>query len=110
MNENPLKYGSSWNFGPDKTQLYSVESIIALLSKKLPSLKTVYIDNTLEETKFLMIDSANALEQLGWESLLTVKETIEWTVAWETQSQREHIRNFTKNQIFTYCQRVLEKI
>jgi CDP-glucose 4,6-dehydratase len=102
MNENPLTYGNSWNFGPDTTQLYSVESIISFLLKKLPALKVINIDNPVKETKFLMIDSSKASEQLGWKSLLTVNETIEWILRWEAHSKKDNIMDISKGQILKY--------
>jgi CDP-glucose 4,6-dehydratase len=108
MNENPLTYGTSWNFGPDTTQLYSVESIISLLTDKLPALKVSYIDNVIKETKFLMIDSTKALEQLGWNSLMNVDETLELIVEWESHSKEDNIKSITRNQILKYAQRITE--
>jgi CDP-glucose 4,6-dehydratase len=107
MNKNPFMYGTSWNFGPDKTQLFSVENLIALLLKKLPALKVVYVDNALNETEHLMIDSAKASEHFGWKSLLTVNETLEWIVSWEHQSKKENMKNVSKNQILKYQQKLL---
>jgi CDP-glucose 4,6-dehydratase len=109
MNENPLTYGTSWNFGPDTTQLYSVESIISLLTDKLPTLKVSYIDNVIKETKFLMIDSTKASEQLGWNSLMNVDETLELIVEWESHSKEDNIKSITRNQILKYAQKISEK-
>jgi CDP-glucose 4,6-dehydratase len=109
MNENPLTYGTSWNFGPDTTQLYSVESIISLLTDKLPALKVSYIDNVIKETKFLMIDSTKASEQLGWNSLMNVDETLELIVEWESHSKEDNIKSITRNQILKYAQKISEK-
>jgi CDP-glucose 4,6-dehydratase len=109
MNENPLTYGTSWNFGPDTTQLYSVESIISLLSEKLPALKVTYIDNIIKETKFLMVDSTKAWEQLGWSSLISVDETLELIVEWESHSKKNNIKSITRNQILNYSQKISEK-
>jgi CDP-glucose 4,6-dehydratase len=106
MNENPLTNGTSWNFGPDKTQFYSVESIISLLSDKLPALKIYYTDNVIKETKFLMIDSTKAWEQLGWSSLMNVNETLELIVEWEIHSNTDNIKKITKDQISEYAYKI----
>jgi CDP-glucose 4,6-dehydratase len=109
MNENPLRYGTSWNFGPDTTQIYSVESIISLLTDKLPALKVSYTGNVIKETKFLMIDSTKASEQLGWISLMNVDETLELIVEWESHSKEDNIKSITRNQILKYAQKISEK-
>jgi CDP-glucose 4,6-dehydratase len=109
MDENPLRYGSSWNFGPDKTHLISVEKIVSKLSKKLPSIKIKYVENVIKETKFLMIDSAKAWEQLGWQSLLNVDDNLALIIEWETKSNNEDIKSITKNQILNYTQRIIKK-
>jgi CDP-glucose 4,6-dehydratase len=109
MNENPLRYGTSWNFGPDTTQIYSVESIISLLTDKLPALRVSYTGNVIKETKFLMIDSTKASEQLGWISLMNVDETLELIVEWESHSKEDNIKSITRNQILKYAQKINEK-
>jgi CDP-glucose 4,6-dehydratase len=109
MGENPHRYGSAWNFGPDSSQIYSVESIVFSLSNKLPTLKVSYIDNVIKETRFLMIDSAKSSDQLGWKSMLTLDETLDYIVSWETQSKQDNILNISKNQILEYMNLSLRK-
>jgi CDP-glucose 4,6-dehydratase len=107
MYKNPLIYGSAWNFGPDKIQIYTVERIIYMLSVKLPSLRVKQIDNLLKESQFLMIDSNKSREKLGWSSLLNVDETIELIIEWEAQSKTDKIKSITKEQISKYEKKVL---
>jgi CDP-glucose 4,6-dehydratase len=109
MNENPIKFGSSWNFGPDKTQFYSVKDIISLLKKKLPSLEVNFKDNVIKESKFLMIDSTKAWSLLGWKSLLNVDEALELVLEWETQSKLDNIKSITLKQISKYFQRIIDR-
>ena len=109
MSENPLNYGGAWNFGPDSSQINSVQRIVSLLLEKLPKLKVNYIDSYLKESKFLMINSYKALENLGWESVMSLNETLELVVEWETEVNKDVIKTISIDQILKYGQKIKGK-
>ena len=91
--KDPLYFAGSWNFGPPPGAGATVGHLVDLLRSswhdhagswpKEPSSVTA-----LEpERALLMLESSKARRELGWESLLDLNATIDWTVAWYLAEQ-----------------------
>jgi len=84
--ENPKKYSSSWNFGPEIADSITVEDIINI-GKKLEIVgEVIYIEDVVVEAQSLKLNIAKAKEQLGfkpiWSAEQAINATFEWYIAY----------------------------
>lgn len=112
MWENGLEFSSSWNFGPTKNSVFSVEEIIKKLIqytgkgnfKKLqPSL-----NDTLHETNILLLDCNKSKKKLGWYPILTIEETIKYVCDWYLEDKINY--DFDVKQINNYTNKFKNSI
>lgn len=72
----------SFNFGPNKNEIYSVESVLQRFKNKWSDLEIINDPNNLYESNYLLIDSNRARKELKWDSLwdfeISIQKTIEW--------------------------------
>lgn len=83
--EDPVRYATSWNFGPEFELNKTVWEIVSNINHVLKDLiiKDVSV-NTQEkhEAKLLYLDITKAKTQLGWVPTLSLEKTIDMTVDW----------------------------
>ena len=84
MWDDPTKYASGWNFGPEDHEVRPVSYIANYLSKKLLLEKkwSVHESNDLHEATYLKLDISKARAKLGWKPRLTLDETLDSIVSW----------------------------
>lgn len=104
MWDNPVKYSSSWNFGP---QLNSVVNVWDIANKVVEAYgKGKLIDvshrNEAYEAKLLALDISKAWFELGWKPTLNIDETIEYTVDWYKHYKKHDVYDFCKKQIQSF--------
>lgn len=83
---NPKGFSGAWNFGPDKTIVFTVFDIVEKIInysgqgkiKILNSNKT----DTFYETNILVLDCSKSKKYLKWEPLLDIDQTIELVCDW----------------------------
>lgn len=76
--EKKKDFEGPWNFGPEEKDIMSVSALLDHMQAKW----TAQPDNTLHETKILMLDSSKARTKLDWQPVLTMDEQIRMTAEW----------------------------
>ena len=107
--EEPVKYAGSWNFAPQTNDAIKVIDIINLLQRMLPEISYTIADNISQdqtETNLLNLNSDKARRYLGWNSKLTLEESIEKTARWYWVARQKNncIQQETNNQITEYLE------
>ncbi len=81
--ERNEKASGNWNFGPDYQNNLKVEDLLSGIKAMWPELKWGVSDEIHPaESNFLMLDSSKAQKLLKWEPVLTLQETLQFTVDW----------------------------
>jgi len=107
MYEEKDKYSGSWNFGPGKDSLYSVEDIVKCIinhSNKGHYCKSVQDHNDLHETNVLVLDNSKAQKLLNWYPILDFDKTIKLICDWYFQEKIDY--NFDVKQLNDYIKLV----
>ncbi|MFZ1749159.1 MAG: CDP-glucose 4,6-dehydratase [Saprospiraceae bacterium] len=80
--EKGAAFSGGWNFGPALSKDYSVSEVIGYIKEIVPDLKYDAEENSDQphEAKLLKLDISKALTQLNWRPLLSMDETIHYTV------------------------------
>ena len=87
LKQNPKKYSSSWNFGPEIEDIKTVEEIIDI-GKRLEIVgKVVYEESSFAEAKNLKLNITKAKEELEFKSLWKAEQAIKATFKWYTNHQ-----------------------
>ena len=102
------------NFGPKNNSSFRVIDIVKEAKKYL------YFDHIIlnnkskfKESKLLKLDSSKAKIKIGWQSVLTFRETIKYTMEWykiNYKDNRSKIRKITIDQIKEYYRKNKIKI
>ncbi|RDY24517.1 CDP-glucose 4,6-dehydratase [Romboutsia maritimum] len=106
MIEDLKKYNEAWNFGPNDTDILSVESILDIVIKSWRNID--YTTGSLDEcheAKLLRLDISKSKMKLGWKPLYNVEEAIIKTMEWYKEfydNKNIDIKEFTINQIKQY--------
>jgi CDP-glucose 4,6-dehydratase len=84
MINNPIKFGSDWNFGPGYQNTVSVKTLIEKLILEYGQGEWLDIsaNEKLHEANLLSLDISKAINQLGWTPILDFRETIMLTAQW----------------------------
>jgi CDP-glucose 4,6-dehydratase len=85
-------YRGAWNFGPEASNEIAVSDLVSGMTKALgqPSYPVVIQPSALHESHYLRLNSTKSKSELGWRPLLTMDETIEWTLHW----YQKYLENF----------------
>lgn len=103
MIEDPVKYASGYNFGPEPESELTVEQLIQISIETWGS-GTYEIQsnpNQLHEAGLLKLDITKAKTVLDWKPLLNANETIKWTIDWYKAPETEKAAK-TKIQVREY--------
>ena len=84
LQENPLKYGGAWNFGPASADnlpvLQIAEQAIAIWGKGEIDLQ---VDpNAVHEASLLKLDISKAINEMKWQPKMNTSMAIERTIQW----------------------------
>jgi CDP-glucose 4,6-dehydratase len=84
LNENPFKYSSAYNFGPNTADALSVEEMVlkSINSWGEGSYKAVVNSSNLHEAGLLKLDISKALDHLNWKPVFNAQKAIERTINW----------------------------
>lgn len=102
---DPVRFGQSWNFGPEKSQASPVSAVLDLIRELYgPELKWQR-DESLHphELQNLSLDSTKAKSKLGWAPIWDLRQSIAATIRWyRAYFQQEDLRSLTLEQICEY--------
>jgi CDP-glucose 4,6-dehydratase len=90
MSEDPIRYSTAYNFGPNPEDMLTVEDLTKTFidSYGAGSYKSFTEDGAPHEAKLLLLDSTRALEHLGWKSQMDARTAIKWTAEWYADKHR----------------------
>lgn len=90
MTEDPVKYSTAYNFGPNPEDMLTVEELTKVFidSYGAGSHKTIPQENAPHEAKLLLLDSTRAMDHLGWKSHMNAHTAIKWTAEWYADKHR----------------------
>jgi CDP-glucose 4,6-dehydratase len=104
-------YRGAWNFGPSRQSHRTVGELVDTLIELWGSgSKCVapQAERPLKETSFLYLNCDKAIRDLGWEPVLTFRESLRETVDWyRAAEQGQNIWDLTKSQINAYVAEVV---
>jgi CDP-glucose 4,6-dehydratase len=76
-------FSEAWNFGPEQTDMQTVQWIIERLCSYFPKAQWYCQPNfTLSEAQILQLDSSKAKSKLGWFPHWTLSEALSYTLEW----------------------------
>lgn len=103
--EEGPKYAEAWNFGPEDSDIKSVQWILEQFIK-LWDEKVNYVINSSEklyETQFLKLDCTKAKSRLGWTPIWNINKALEKTVDWyRSLKEKKDMSKYTLSQIKEY--------
>ncbi len=104
MMQKPMEFAEAWNFGPENENICNVGSLVKLIidSYGEGNWEDVSKSNVLHEAKFLSLDINKAKYKLNWKPLLTIEETVNFTIDWYKNYKRQDVLNLCSNQIEHY--------
>ncbi|MGC2659824.1 MAG: CDP-glucose 4,6-dehydratase [Bryobacteraceae bacterium] len=103
-------YAEGWNFGPNPGSDLTVEQLARLMVAHWGNgqIEVGRDANAPHEAHTLRLDSSKARHMLGWSPLLSLDESIRWTVDWYRLSaeEPEAVAALTNAQIDEYASRM----
>lgn len=83
LDDNPLKFSTEFNFGPNSKQVMNVQSLVEF-AIKLWGKGSYSIDKNLNypESKLLMLNIEKARKLLGWSPIFDMRTSIKLTLDW----------------------------
>ena len=84
MTEDPIKYATAYNFGPNPEDMLTVEDLTKtfIAAYGAGSHEAMKLEGAPHEAKLLLLDSTKALEHMGWKSHMDARTAIRWTAEW----------------------------
>ena len=103
MNEE-VGFDGGWNFGPESSNVVSVEEII---NKTIEiygkgSWNDISKNEKLHEAKLLSLNIMKAKSKLNWQPLLDLDQTLTYTVEWYKRYKSENVFDLCVQQINNY--------
>lgn len=97
------EFSGSWNFSPNKEEVFDVETISNLSKKCWDEIKFKMISssNKFHEANLLMLDNNKAKSLLGWSPKWNTEETVVKSVEWYKDFYTTKKIN-TENDVFEY--------
>lgn len=105
---NPETTPRALNFGPLPTEVLPVRCLLELLSTAVGGLRWIHDPGPHpREAASLTLDPSLAAASLGWRTLLSVTEAVEWTVAWsQAEVAGRSLIDVADSQIDSYLSRL----
>ncbi|MGL4106566.1 CDP-glucose 4,6-dehydratase [Clostridium sp. LP20] len=102
--EDGKLYSEGWNFGPSDELQVRVSEIVNLIIRNFGegSWEDKSEKKGVHEANLLTLDCTKARIRLGWSSIMSIDETIEYTAKWY-RDFKEDMYMFNVNQISDYC-------
>lgn len=103
MARDPLRYSTSFNFGPEPGDMLTVETLTQIFLEKFGARDQYRKEEQVahvHEAKLLTLDSSKAKTMLGWQPKLNAHTAIEWTAGWYADKRAAAVK--CKEQIDAY--------
>lgn len=101
--DDPIAFSGAWNFGPDYSNLTSVEELVSLLILKWGKGTYTIHNSQVHEAKLLTLDISKVKYLLKWYPKWNIEETIERTIEWYKKYHHENVYDLCVKQINHYC-------
>lgn len=90
MTEDPVRYSTAYNFGPNPEEMLTVEDLVKIFIDHYGAgdYKDVSDSGALHEAKLLLLNSNKAMADLGWQPMMDGRTAIQWTAAWYADKHR----------------------
>ena len=105
LHSDPLKFSSTWNFGPSE-KAESVGFVVQTLSE-LSGAKPYKVEQNIQphEEKTLLLDSSKSNTLLKWRCRLDLRTCLRWTLDWHNEASKEtDMTKFSISQIERYLE------
>lgn len=104
MWDNPVKYSSEWNFGPQLTSVTTVWDIANKVVKAYEEGQLIDVSNCNEvhEAKLLALDISKVWFELEWKPTLTTDKMIAYTIEWYKQYKIQDVYGLCNKQIIEF--------
>lgn len=104
MTEDPIKYSSAWNFGPNLDSVITTWHLCEELVKQYGrgELMDISSDGGVHEANLLNLDISKAKFKLGWTPKLHINTAIEYTIDWYKGYLKEDVYSLCCKQIYRY--------
>ena len=102
MWKNGRDFSEAWNFGPKENDCKTVQWVLENMSSKWEEMFSWEKNsgNNPHESKILKLNCTKANKRLGWETKLTIDETIQWTIDWYREYFNDSdMKTVSENQI-----------
>ena len=99
------KYGSAWNFGPDKKSIVDVETVVNKLINLWGTGSWSSPENKhkkFHEDKKLFLNPTKARKKLNWNSKYSIDDSIRVTLDWYKNYSKGNVLELCENQINDY--------
>ena len=106
MNNEPLVFSGTYNFGPNPEDHLTVKELVGLSIKNWGNgnWRDMSDKGQPHEAELLKLDISKAKQKLNWIPKLTSTEAIDWTIDWYKKNKNEVV-GFTIDQINNYMSR-----
>jgi len=101
--ENCKEHSTSYNFGPEETNVLTVKQILDLAKKSLNQVDyEIDQNNDMHEAKLLMLDIKKAKQKLSWKPKMSMDKTLFSTLSWYSSY-------YESKAIFDYSKEAVEE-
>ncbi|PHV71371.1 CDP-glucose 4,6-dehydratase [Sporanaerobium hydrogeniformans] len=107
----PNSYSEAWNFGPLLKSVVTVQEIVDQLIRCYGKGQMLDVSDGkhLHEANMLNLDISKAKFRLDWHPILSLEETVFYTVDWYKNYQRKNVYELCKQQIEDYTEKLASK-
>jgi len=90
--EGRAEFADAWNFGPDQTDSYTVQSVLEHIKPHWPRFDWRVVETSQpHEASSLQLDSTKARQRLCWNPMWGFKEALNYTAKWYLRYSEEGV-------------------
>lgn len=113
--EHLYQYGCAfdggWNFGPKENNAQPVKTLVEYIAKNWDNHVAYEIDGSSQphEAGFLKLDCSKARQQLNWQAIWDLEQTLERTINWhQAWLQQMNMYEYSRKEIIDYMNSVTD--
>jgi len=101
------RFDEAWNFGPEKSNVISVKELLERTTQEYGKGEWVDVSNKEKqhEANLLSLDISKAKKHLCWYPVLSLEETIKYTVEWYKLYRTKNVKELCDMQINNYVEK-----